>query len=97
MDSRLIALNRPAEAKAAGVPVETEHQLRWMERTADEKGLRGCFVRIGRRVFLDPERFHELARRTRASTAKPPQRRRRAQPAGAASSSPAGGSRPWTR
>jgi hypothetical protein len=50
----LIPLNRPAEAKAAGIPVEAENQLRWLERTADDKGLRAAFVRIGRRVFLDP-------------------------------------------
>jgi len=62
---QLIPLTRPAEAKAAGVPVDTEHQLRWMERTADEKGLREAFVRIGKRVFLDPAKFHELVRKLR--------------------------------
>ena len=60
----LIPLNRPAEAKAAGIPVETENQLRWLERTAaGDKGLRAAFVRIGRRVFIDPAKFHELARK----------------------------------
>jgi hypothetical protein len=59
---QLIPLTKPAEAKAAGVPVETADQLRWLERTADEKGLRSAFIRIGRRVYLDPARFHELAR-----------------------------------
>jgi hypothetical protein len=63
---QLIPLNRPAEAKAAGIPVETENQLRWLERTADDKGLRAAFVRIGRRVFLDPAKFHELARKRTA-------------------------------
>jgi hypothetical protein len=62
MHPQLIPLNRPAEAKAAGIAVETEDQLRWLERTADEKGLRAAFVRIGRRVFVDPARFHELVR-----------------------------------
>jgi len=60
---QLIPLNRPTEAKAAGIPVETENQLRWLERTADDKGLRQAFVRIGRRVFIDPAKFHELARK----------------------------------
>lgn len=60
--SQLIPLNRPAEAKAAGIPVETENQLRWMERTAEEKGISAAFVRIGRRVFIDPAKFHELVR-----------------------------------
>jgi hypothetical protein len=59
----LIPLNRPAEAKAAGIPVETENQLRWLERTADDKGLREAFVRIGRRISLDLAKFHELARK----------------------------------
>lgn len=65
--AQLIALNRPAEAKAAGIPVETEHQLRWLERTADEKGLSSAFVRIGRRVFLDAPKFHELVRKQSAA------------------------------
>jgi len=64
----LIPLTRPAEAKAAGVPVDSEDQLRWLARTADEKGLREAFVRIGRRVFLDPAKFHELVRNRRFTT-----------------------------
>lgn len=59
---RLIPLTRPDLAQAEGIPCETEDQLRWLERTADEKGLRSAFVRIGRRVYVDPARFHELAR-----------------------------------
>jgi hypothetical protein len=59
---QLIPLNKPDEAKAAGIPVDTEDQLRWMERTAEEKGLAEAFVRIGRRVFIDPRKFHELVR-----------------------------------
>ncbi len=61
--SQLIALNRPAEAKAAGIPVDSEDQLRWLARTAPEKGLGKAFVRIGRRIFIDPAKFHELARK----------------------------------
>lgn len=59
---QLIPLTRPAEAKAAGIPVESVDQLRWLERTADDKGLRPAFVRIGKRVFIDPAKFHECAR-----------------------------------
>lgn len=62
MSQSLIALTDVAAAKAAGIPITSTHQLRWLERTADEKGLRPAFVRVGRRVFLDPARFHELAR-----------------------------------
>ena len=46
----LIALTDVAGAKAAGIPVTSTHQLRWLDRTADEKGLRPAFVRVGRRV-----------------------------------------------
>ena len=67
MQAQLIPVNRPAEAKAAGIPVDTEDQLRWLERTADEKGLRPAFVRIGRRVYIDPARFHELVRQQSSS------------------------------
>jgi hypothetical protein len=62
MQAQLIPLNKPAEAKAAGIPVETEDQLRWLQRTAEEKGLTSAFIRIGRRVYLDPVKFHELVR-----------------------------------
>lgn len=62
MSQSLIALNDVAGAQRAGIPVTSDHQLRWLERTADEKGLRGAFVRIGRRVYIDPAKFHELAR-----------------------------------
>lgn len=60
--SQLIPVNRPAEAKAAGIPVQTEHQLRWLVRTSHEKGLDAAFVRIGRRVYVDPVKFHQLVR-----------------------------------
>lgn len=60
--SQLIPINRPAEAKAAGIPVQTEHQLRWLVRTSHEKGLDSAFIRIGRRVYVDPAKFHQLVR-----------------------------------
>ena len=65
--SQLIPINEISALKAAGLPFITEHQVRWTERTADDKGLRSAFVRIGRRVFVDPEKFHELARKQSAS------------------------------
>lgn len=67
MQQQLIAVNRPADMKAAGLPFDTEHQARWAERTADQKGLRAAFVRIGRRVYIDPAKFHELARKRSAA------------------------------
>lgn len=67
MEQSLIPLTDIAGARNAGIPVTTTHQLRWLERTADEKGLRDAFVRVGRRVFLDPDKFHKLVRK-RSST-----------------------------
>jgi hypothetical protein len=69
MSQQLIPLNRPLEARAAGIPVDSENQLRWLERTADEKGLRDAFIRIGRRVFLDADKFHQLVRANSRSAA----------------------------
>lgn len=66
MSPQLIPINRPEQMKAAGVPFETEHQARWAERQAEQNGLKGAFVRIGRRVFLDVPRFHELVRKQSA-------------------------------
>jgi len=59
---QLIPLTRPAELKAAGVPFETTDQARWAHRCRRQNGLAEAFVTIGRRVFLDPKKFHELAR-----------------------------------
>lgn len=67
MSQSLVALTDLAGAKTAGIPVTSTHQLRWLERTADEKGLRAAFIRIGRRVFIDPAKFHELARKQSAA------------------------------
>lgn len=59
---QLIPLTRPDELKAAGVPFETTDSVRWAYRRRHENGLAGAFIRIGKRVYLDPARFHELAR-----------------------------------
>lgn len=63
MSPQLVPLNKPDQLKAAGVPFETEHQARWAERQSHENGLAGAFVRIGRRVFIDVPKFHELVRK----------------------------------
>ena len=61
MSPQLVPLNRPEQLKAAGIPFETEHQARWAERRSHENGLAGAFVRIGRRVYINVPKFHELA------------------------------------
>lgn len=66
MSQSLIALTDVPGAQSRGIPVTSSDQLRWLERTADEKGLRDAFVRIGRRVYIDPDKFHELARQQNA-------------------------------
>lgn len=60
MSPQLIPLNKPEQFKPAGLPFGTEHQARWAERQSKQNGLEGAFVRIGRRVFIDVPKFHEL-------------------------------------
>lgn len=62
MSQKLIPLNKPEMLLAAGVPFSTEHQARWALRRASENGLSMAFIRIGRRIYLDPSKFHELVR-----------------------------------
>lgn len=62
VSKELIPLNRPDLLQAAGIPYVTEHQARWASRCSSQYGLSDAFVRIGRRVFIDADRFHELVR-----------------------------------
>ncbi len=62
MHQQLIPLTRPDRMQAAGLPFETAHQARWACRKSCENGTNAAFVRIGRRVYIDPEKFHELVR-----------------------------------
>lgn len=64
---KLIPLTKPAELKAEGVPFETEDSARWAYRRRHENGLAEAFVTIGRRIYLDPEKFHEMVRRGQAA------------------------------
>jgi hypothetical protein len=48
--------------QAAGLPFDSEDAARWCFRKAAERGLSGAFIRIGRRVYVDPAKFHELVR-----------------------------------
>jgi hypothetical protein len=47
---------------AAGLPFETVDQARWAHRRSAETGTAAAFVKIGKRVFVDPAKFHELVR-----------------------------------
>ena len=59
---KLIALTRPDEMKAAGLPFETTDSARWAFRTAEQNGTADAFIRYGRRVYVDPDKFHSLVR-----------------------------------
>jgi len=63
---QLIPLTDPAKMQAAGLPFATTDSARWCHRHARERGLSGAFVRIGKRIYVDPSKFHELARRNAA-------------------------------
>ena len=62
MTQQLIPLTKPELGMAAGLPFETVDQLRWAYRQSAEKGTAAAFVRIGRRIYVDPAKFHELVR-----------------------------------
>ena len=63
--NQIIPLTKPDQLVAAGTPFDTTYKARWAERMArdNQNGLRGAFVRIGRKVFLDAGKFHELVRK----------------------------------
>ncbi len=60
---QLIPLTKPDQMQSAGLPFETTDSARWCFRRAKELGLQDAFFRIGRRVYIDPEKFHELVRK----------------------------------
>jgi len=59
---QLIPLTDAEKMQAAGLPFTTTDSARWCHRQAAERGLAKAFVRIGRRIYVDPELFHELVR-----------------------------------
>jgi hypothetical protein len=63
MQQRLISIARPDELKAAGLPWDTYGKVQWAFRKRHENGLAGAFVRIGKSVFVDPQKALELAGR----------------------------------
>ncbi len=64
---QLIPLTDPAKMQVAGLPFETTYSARWCARRAHETGLADAFIKIGRRIYIDPEKFHELVRRRHAA------------------------------
>jgi hypothetical protein len=75
---RLIPIKTPERFEAVGIPWNTKNQAYWAFRNRDDNGLAGAFVRIGRDIFVDPVRFHELVRkRQTTATAGAPRRPRK--------------------
>jgi hypothetical protein len=63
---QLIPLTDADKMQAAGLPFETTDSARWCHRHASERGLTAAFIRLGRRVYVDPAKFHELVRQKAA-------------------------------
>lgn len=59
---RLISLTDPAAMLDAGLPFRSTDQARWEFRNAAERGTEDAFVRIGRRIYIDPDAYHKLIR-----------------------------------
>jgi hypothetical protein len=66
MHPQLIPLTEPQQLVDAGLPWDTENKARWAFRKRHENGLAGAFVRIGKKVLVDPAKAHELARQSAA-------------------------------
>jgi hypothetical protein len=58
----LIPIQDIEALRAEGIHFKSQGAARWCERMAQQNGLTAAFVRVGRRVFVDPDKFHELAR-----------------------------------
>jgi hypothetical protein len=81
---QLIPLQDIDALRSHGIYFKSEGAARWVERTAQFKGLTEAFVRVGSRVFIDPDKYHELARANNSRGARAPI----APPKGRASSVP---------
>jgi hypothetical protein len=62
MQPQLVGLTNTTALVAAGLPWDTKGKAQWAFRKRHENGLAGAFVRIGKNIFVDPARAHELAR-----------------------------------
>jgi|HubBroStandDraft_5_1064220.scaffolds.fasta_scaffold1224150_2 hypothetical protein len=59
---QLIALTNTNELVEAGLPWNSRGKAQWAFRKRNENGLAGAFVRIGRNIFVDPQKVHEVVR-----------------------------------
>ena len=58
----IIFLTELDRAREHGLPWTSVHSARWDFRHRHERGTAAAFVRIGRRVGVYPDRYHELVR-----------------------------------
>jgi hypothetical protein len=66
---KLIPLTDPEAMKSAGLPFPSTDSARWCFRHRVERGLDAAFIRVGSRIYVDPDKFHELIRRRPERTA----------------------------
>jgi len=67
MQSQLIRLTDPEGLVAAGLPWDSVNKARWAFRKRRENGLAAAFLRIGKTIFVDPAKAHELVRQQPAA------------------------------
>ncbi len=62
MARKLIRITDTEALHAEGIKFPSTGAFRWFESKAEENGFADAFVRVGRRVFVDPDRYHDIAR-----------------------------------
>ena len=58
----VVYLTELERAREHGLPWPSIHTARWDFRHRHERGTAAAFVRIGRRIGVYPDRYHELLR-----------------------------------
>ncbi len=67
-----IPINDPEATQAAGIAYPaTENGWRWTYRQRHQRGLSHCFVRVGRRILVDPRAYLDALAAQRQGKAMP--------------------------
>lgn len=66
---KLIRITDTESLRAEGIHFPSVGATRWFAAQATNNKFREAVVRIGRRVFIDPDRYHEIARGESARSA----------------------------
>ena len=67
-----IPINDPEATQAAGIAYPaTENGWRWTYRQRHERGLAHCFLRVGRRILVDPRAYLDALAAQRQGKAMP--------------------------